>query len=304
MSTGIWFSMLSMDLTVQLQIHTKKGKWSTKWERTLSPFFCPISLVPLQLNDGPSGTVLWKNPRPSSTRFCRPISIRFTKEDKSVIVEERVNLQQQLNDLPLYHFPGGTVRFELSLTMIDGKVIWEIFFFKLGLSSYRNESFCKLIGCFRDGSLWISCTGRNNMSSSIRWNRSSSASNRFDTRSNFCQVQTFIEILVRTESRLIRCASRPSHTWSRPNRSNFTTGLNVVKSLYMKMNGNPIDSIVFMHDSFHQTNEPFQSTIEYWLFKKGEKTFSLVDDLFAITFLVKILILVKKLSFLFARLSS
>lgn len=42
------------------------------------------SLVPLQIlgfdEDLKKVVIIWKNPKPSSTRFCRPIHIQFKKE--------------------------------------------------------------------------------------------------------------------------------------------------------------------------------------------------------------------------------
>lgn len=82
------------------------------------------SIVPLKLVSG--NEVVWKNPRPSSTRFCRPLKIEYTKETTSVsnlekirVEDEKKNLEETLvlvgeNSLKVHH--------DLFLVMIDGKV--------------------------------------------------------------------------------------------------------------------------------------------------------------------------------------
>jgi len=40
-----------------------------------------ICIVPIQLRRG--GSILWKNPRPSSTRYCRPLKVMFAKESEA-----------------------------------------------------------------------------------------------------------------------------------------------------------------------------------------------------------------------------
>ena len=86
-----------------------------------SLFAC--SLVPIKLYDSITGTVIWKNNKPSSTRMCRPISLQFVKETSETInaTIEHVNSQVKLltpsnctNDTSITH--------KLCLTMIDGKI--------------------------------------------------------------------------------------------------------------------------------------------------------------------------------------
>jgi hypothetical protein len=59
-----------------------------------------FSLVPLQLRctkiDNPSNVVLWKNPRPSSTRYCRPIKFDFKKETIESTLEEVNAVQEEI----------------------------------------------------------------------------------------------------------------------------------------------------------------------------------------------------------------
>lgn len=52
-------------------------------------------MVPIRLIDEQSGFVIWKNPVPSSVRFCRPISIEFCKEtpEKTKAVVDEIRRQ-------------------------------------------------------------------------------------------------------------------------------------------------------------------------------------------------------------------
>lgn len=87
-----------------------------------------IAFVPLQLIcENESQThVLWKNPRPSSTRFCRPIEIVLAKETADFVREKIGKIQKQIDTLNPYeaviHRKNVQVNYELCLTMIDGKV--------------------------------------------------------------------------------------------------------------------------------------------------------------------------------------
>lgn len=88
------------------------------------------SLVPLQLisvdQETKNTLVVWKNPRPSSTRFCRPIRIQFLTENNEATVSEMEFIKQQESNLVPYEtvIDGKevTVSFKLAFTMIDGKV--------------------------------------------------------------------------------------------------------------------------------------------------------------------------------------
>ncbi|KAL6734359.1 hypothetical protein Aduo_004908 [Ancylostoma duodenale] len=61
--------------------------------------FC-VSLEPLLLVVETAGkSVIWKNSRPSSTRYCRPIKLTFTKETSAVIKEEVERFQSEVKNL-------------------------------------------------------------------------------------------------------------------------------------------------------------------------------------------------------------
>lgn len=84
------------------------------------------SFVPLRLVCGTSKKVVWRNPRPSSPRYCRPIRFRFLKETAEVIREEVDHIQQKINSLQKTVIERGTTTFVIKpvliLTMVDGKV--------------------------------------------------------------------------------------------------------------------------------------------------------------------------------------
>ena len=101
------------------------------------------SLVPLQLQfheeDSPADArastsaysgpvrILWQNPRPSSTRFCRPIRTQ-SKKETAALAQAEVNYisTQSQNLVPTQDLVEGgryiSVTHKLQLTMTDGKV--------------------------------------------------------------------------------------------------------------------------------------------------------------------------------------
>jgi hypothetical protein len=57
------------------------------------------SLVPIQIFTSSSTeekTVLWWNPRPLSTRYCRPIRLQFRKETNELIRKEKQHIENQI----------------------------------------------------------------------------------------------------------------------------------------------------------------------------------------------------------------
>lgn len=88
------------------------------------------SYVPLQLvlttDNKENSVVLWKNPRPSSTRYCRPIRLRYLKESTAVSVEEEAHFKDKIRNLQPTVFKEEDREYRithcLQLTMVDGKV--------------------------------------------------------------------------------------------------------------------------------------------------------------------------------------
>lgn len=82
------------------------------------------SIVPLKLVC--KNKIIWHNPRPSSTRFCRPLKIEFMKETVNSIKTERERVETEKNALIDTVISVGErkikVNHKLILVMIDGKV--------------------------------------------------------------------------------------------------------------------------------------------------------------------------------------
>ncbi|KAG4073854.1 hypothetical protein HA402_014059 [Bradysia odoriphaga] len=81
------------------------------------------SLVPLQIKSATK--IIWSNPRPSSTKYCRPISFEFVKESKCTTVEKFKKIRSQIDQLIPYTITLNKIQvkisYDLELTMIDGK---------------------------------------------------------------------------------------------------------------------------------------------------------------------------------------
>lgn len=92
------------------------------------------TLVPLQMKS--RNDILWHNPVPSSTRFCRPIHLQFQKETKQLCQEEETSVKQEIGQLqPTTIIMDTTdttltnndrtveIKHEVHHTMVDQKVI-------------------------------------------------------------------------------------------------------------------------------------------------------------------------------------
>lgn len=88
------------------------------------------SLVPLELfsidKKNNSKIIVWKNPRTSSPRFCRPIKIEFLHETAEVARSEVERIKDEEKNLvpfeTIVHGRKIFVNYKLALTMIDGKI--------------------------------------------------------------------------------------------------------------------------------------------------------------------------------------
>ena len=88
------------------------------------------------------GRVIWANPRPNSTLFCRPISFIFEKESKELTTATYVQLQKEVESLTpsiiqLTNDVTISVRHEIALTMIDGKV-------HSAIQNIRSQQVCSI----------------------------------------------------------------------------------------------------------------------------------------------------------------
>lgn len=88
------------------------------------------SMVPIQLINGDPNLkeklIIWQNPRPSSTRFCRPIRMQFRHETTELSVMEKQYIDQQISVLQATKLKIALgevfVKHTLYFTMIDGKL--------------------------------------------------------------------------------------------------------------------------------------------------------------------------------------
>lgn len=131
---------LSPEILQKLVLHCKWGcdgssgqsvykqKFTEDGKSDESIFYA--SLVPLQLihnnHETDEATIVWKNPRPSSPRFCRPIRLQFLHEDVQSTRKEVTDIEQQIGGLAPYatvqNGKSISVTYCMSFTMIDGKV--------------------------------------------------------------------------------------------------------------------------------------------------------------------------------------
>lgn len=84
------------------------------------------TLIPLCLNSE-HGVLLWNNRSSQSPRFCRPIQLRYVKESKDVILQQKQAVENEIDKLQPFVIVSGsyriTIHFSLHLTLIDGKVL-------------------------------------------------------------------------------------------------------------------------------------------------------------------------------------
>lgn len=84
------------------------------------------SYLLLQLISKSSHSIIWKNPRPSSTRYCRPVPFQFKKETTELSIEEENYFKEKINQLKptkiLICNKKIIVLHSLQLTMVDGKL--------------------------------------------------------------------------------------------------------------------------------------------------------------------------------------
>ena len=80
--------------------------------------------VPLKLcllND--EAQIIWENPRPSSTLFCRPVNFQFIKESREVIQDAWQSVENKISLLTLTKIDTKTsVKHKILTTMFDGKI--------------------------------------------------------------------------------------------------------------------------------------------------------------------------------------
>lgn len=80
------------------------------------------SLVPVRIVQTTDNKVVWTNPKPSSTKFCRPIRYQLQHETEEISIIEEEYINRQIKALRPFKSDFGTINFNMMLTMVDGKV--------------------------------------------------------------------------------------------------------------------------------------------------------------------------------------
>lgn len=96
-------------------------------EETNDSTLLSINFVPLMLLTS-KGKVIWRNPKPNSSKNCRPIKFRFCKETAEILRQEINEINYQKRNLKTTQFelsPGKIVEacHKLQMSMVDGKVV-------------------------------------------------------------------------------------------------------------------------------------------------------------------------------------
>lgn len=102
-----------------------KQKFTEDGKSDENVFF--TSVVPLQLVcESNTEIVVWKNPRPSSPRFCRLIKLQFLHENVESTVNLVNDIEQQIESLVPFttqlHGMEVCIKYSMTFTMIDNKV--------------------------------------------------------------------------------------------------------------------------------------------------------------------------------------
>lgn len=87
--------------------------------------FVPLELISGDLNS-PNKVVIWKNARPGSSRYCRPIRLQFIHETSDITLKEKKYIEDQIEALKPsavnFHGKQMYIDHHLLFTMIDGKI--------------------------------------------------------------------------------------------------------------------------------------------------------------------------------------
>lgn len=101
-----------------------KQKFDNTCDDDASVFITTI--VPLILYDK-NKFVLWENPSPSSTNYCRPLYFQFIHENTALIQQEVRDINQEINTLSTTTCLIGAKKINIThnmiLSMVDGKVV-------------------------------------------------------------------------------------------------------------------------------------------------------------------------------------
>jgi hypothetical protein len=84
------------------------------------------TVIPLKLSS--EDECIWLNPTPQSVRYCRPLRLQFAKETSDLIKSTRDEVNEEFSQMGLFELVTSQgnkviIKFELYLTVIDGKVL-------------------------------------------------------------------------------------------------------------------------------------------------------------------------------------
>jgi len=123
------------------------NEYKQKWQNNENSdkYLFLVSMVPLCLKvilKDLTEIVIWNNPRPSSTNYCRPVKLEFAQETKEKVVKEFAEIDEKLRNLTCTKVKVNEETYlvfhETHCTMIDGKICQYITF----TSSASVCSFC------------------------------------------------------------------------------------------------------------------------------------------------------------------
>ncbi|KAJ8665867.1 hypothetical protein QAD02_007529 [Eretmocerus hayati] len=109
---------------------TIKQKWleaANQIENLLQPLdasIVQVSMVPLRIVTT-EGEILWNNPTPNSTSYCRPVQFEFQKETTEHTMSQYEHYEDKIRQLEPFTSealgPESRITYNLKCTMMDGK---------------------------------------------------------------------------------------------------------------------------------------------------------------------------------------
>lgn len=138
--TGVVFDSTVLKLVCKWGCDGSSSHSTFKQKHSSGDFFSDssvfmVSLVPLRLMCG--DIIVWENPRPSSTSYCRPVMFEFAKETEEFIHLQTEAINEEISKLTPTKIGDLKVFHELHMTMIDGKVATV-------LSQTRSSATCNI----------------------------------------------------------------------------------------------------------------------------------------------------------------
>ena len=114
---------------------------ATRDDNILLFSLCPVRVV--NKDENGNEIVVWRNPTPNSSRFCRPIRLLFKKEEADLVRQQITSLDAEIEalqptEVKLSMNKVIKAKTTMHLTMIDGKICSIL----LDVSSYARCNIC------------------------------------------------------------------------------------------------------------------------------------------------------------------